>query len=533
MAASAFPATSQDPMSGPAQQRLLLVDPVEATRTTLARRLASLGYAVETAADGVEGAASALRSPPAAVIADLWLPGVSGIQLCRLLHAEPGTAHVPILLRGDEDDRRNRFWAERAGAFSLLGKGRIGELVRVLRRAVAAAPAPDEFFMQIDGSAHIHDRIARHLDAALFESVIAAEVRALASCDSTSNLFDLLSQFLSQIHAYRWMSVATPGDAFFGIHHHAGEADRSVAEARRALGVEDVEPFVLEDEDAVGESVGPPPIVARIAFGGREVGALALAPIASGDDSTRDLVRIVARELGGALRMTTLVEETQRLAATDRLTGLMNRRAFVDGAEREVSRLQRHDGEMGLGMIDVDHFKSVNDRFGHGGGDVVLREVARVMQQVFRKADVIARWGGEEFVFTLPSSSPEGTRIAAERLRQALAANLMMLPGVDPFVITASIGVAQWRRDESLDALVDRADAAMYVAKQSGRNRVVAAPEPPPEVGAPPGLPTHFTDSTFPAIALEPGSPRAVSSMSTRAPFDDVVRAAVPEGVMS
>jgi two-component system cell cycle response regulator len=463
--------------AAPVPERLLLVDPVEATRTTLARRLESLGYAVETARDGVEGAASALRSPPAAVIADLWLPGVSGIQLCRLLRAEPGTQNVPILLRGDEDDRRNRFWAERAGAFSLLGKGRIGELVRVLRRAVAAAPPPDEFFMQIDGSDHIHDRIARHLDAALFESVIAAEVRALASCESTRNLFDLLSQFLSQIHAYRWMAIATPGNAFFGVHHHAGEGERAVAEARRALAVDEGEVFVLEDEDAVGESEGPRPIVGRIAFGGRDVGAFALAPMRTRDDSTRDLVRVVARELGGALRMTALVEETQRLAATDRLTGLMNRRAFIDWAGRDLARLERYGGTLCLGVIDVDHFKGINDRFGHGGGDLVLREVARVLSQVFRKSDVVARWGGEEFVFALPSSSLEGARHAAERVRRELASNIVQLPGTEGLVVTVSIGVGLRRSRESLDALIDRADVAMYLAKQSGRDRVEVAPE--------------------------------------------------------
>ncbi len=510
----------------PVQERLLLVDPIEATRTTLARRLESLGYAVETARDGVEGAASALRSPPAAVIADLRLPGVSGIQLCRLLRAEPGTQHVPILLRGDEDDRRNRFWAERAGAFSLLGKGRIGELVRVLRRAVAAAPPPDDFFMQIDGPDHIHDRIARHLDAALFESVIAAEVRALASCDSTQNLFDLLSQFLSQIHGYRWMAITTQGNAFFGVHHHAGEGERAVAEARRALGATGGEAFVLEDEDAVGEAGGPPAVVGRIAFGGREVGAFALAPTCGGDDSTRELVRVVAGELGGALRMTILVEETQRMAATDRLTGLMNRRAFTDWADRELARLDRYGGSLALGVIDVDHFKSVNDRFGHGAGDLVLREVAKILAQVFRQSDVVARWGGEEFVFALPSSSLDGARMAAERVRRELASNIMNLAGSDGLLVTGSIGVAQRRPRESFDSLVERADAAMYVAKQSGRDRVEVAPWSAE-------APVDAHCGSISSIDLEAEAARAVSMTGARPAPTDGQLAPTSAGVLA
>ncbi|HWB79081.1 MAG TPA: response regulator, partial [Nannocystaceae bacterium] len=342
------------------RERLVLVDPHDEAREQLARRLASLGYVVETAANGVAGAELALTNPPAAVIADLWMPGVSGIQLCRLLRSEVATVDVPMLLRGDEDDRRNRFWAERAGAAAFLGKGRIGELVRALRRALDTAPPREEFFMQLGEEIDIRDRIARHLDAALFESVVAAEVRALGSCDSPTRLFDLLSQFVSQIHPYRWLAVSLPSSDFLAVHRHsragADSCDLSaIAEVRAAFGATAIEPFVLEDEDAVDGLPASAPFVARIEFGGREIGSVALSPARSGDSEVGTLVRILARELGGPLRMVALVEETRKLAATDPLTRLMNRRAFMMWAEQEVARCDRFGGPLSFGLLDVDH----------------------------------------------------------------------------------------------------------------------------------------------------------------------------------
>ncbi len=115
---------------------------------------------------------------------------------------------MPIVLRGLTRRPRNRFWAERAGASAYVPKGRMGDLVRALSRAIATRPVDDGFFTQLNGgSLDIRDRIARHLDAALFESVVAAEVRALAISGSFDRLFDLFSQFLTQVLSYRWVAI--------------------------------------------------------------------------------------------------------------------------------------------------------------------------------------------------------------------------------------------------------------------------------------------------------------------------------------
>ncbi|HVZ32598.1 MAG TPA: diguanylate cyclase, partial [Polyangiaceae bacterium] len=353
--------------------RVILVDLSEASREVMVRRLFAQGYAVEAAPDPVTGAELALSSPPRAVIADLWMPSISGVQLCRLLRTEPATAEVPVILRGDSDDPRSRFWAERAGAAGYVRKGRMSELVRLLAKVVLPAAEDDGFFMQLGGSnIDIRDRIARYLDAALFDSVVAAEVRSLAACGSFERLFDVFSQFLSQVVRYRWLALASePGH--FGLHHHPASAAQAEREARLALGVsEGAAVRCVVDEDTVLEAEGPPPVVCNVPFAGARVGTLALAPSSSSEPDTERLIQLVARELGGPVRMAALMAEQERLAAIDMLTGLRNRRAFQQQIAVEISRSTRYGVPLGLLLMDVDHFKAINDGHGHAGGDRVL-----------------------------------------------------------------------------------------------------------------------------------------------------------------
>jgi two-component system, cell cycle response regulator len=455
--------------------RLILIDPNASSRSHLAKRLEALGYAVVLAEDGITGAGLALADPPDAVIADLWTPGASGVQICRFLRSEPGTAKVPVLLRGDELDRRNRFWARRAGAATLVGKGRVSELLRALERELAAAPEHDDFFMQLPGGVtDVRERIAKHLDTALFESVIAAELRALSASDTPQRLFDRLTQFLSQVHSYKWFAMYAPELAFFGIHHHPDGSRDAEADARQVLGVTDAQrAFQLEDEDTSSETPTAEPIVRTVHLGRTPVGRIALCPCTGDKTAAENLVAILAQELGGPLRVTLLVEETRRLASTDPLTGLMNRRAFGQWISQETPRATRYGQDLSLALLDIDHFKSVNDRHGHDAGDAVLIHVARTVQEVLRDADIVARWGGEEIVAALPHTDFAGARKACERVRAAIEALSISTPAGALLSVSASIGVATLKRTETIQAAIARADAAMYRAKHGGRNRVV------------------------------------------------------------
>lgn len=467
------------------QPRIILVGSSEQSREVLARRLDAQGYTVEIAEDPVTGADLALSSPPAAVIADLWMPAISGIQLCRLLRTEPATADVPVILRGDNDDPRSRFWAERAGAVGYVRKGRMGELVRMLSKAVARQDASDGFFMQLSGGdIDIRDRIARYLDAALFDSVVAAEVRSLATCGSFDRLFDLLSQFLCQVIRYRWLALWSTSSPHFALHHHPADVDAAERQAREALGLPaDTASVCIVDEDACPEHEGETVASSAVLFGGTEVARLALSSANTVDTDTSQLIALVARELGGPIRIAALMHEQQRLAYIDALTGLKNRRSFQESAQNELARSTRYDLPLTIGLLDVDHFKSVNDRYGHAAGDQVLSSIGRLLEREFRTPDVVARWGGEEFVALLPNTGVAGAKVAFERIRRAIEDLAISHEGTS-LRVSVSIGISEFRKNESLDSLLERADRAMYVAKVGGRNRVVSAEEEPDETPA-------------------------------------------------
>jgi two-component system cell cycle response regulator len=450
---------------------VILVDVNEESRDVMTRRLTAQGYRVDATADPAAGADMALSSPPDLLIADLWMPSISGVQLCRLLRAEPATAEVPVVLRGQHDDPRSRFWAERAGAAAYVVKGRMAELVRVLARA-SASKRDSGFFMQLSGgSVDIRDRIARHLDAALFDSVIAAEVRALASCASFERLFDLFSQFLSQVITYRWLAVSTTMPDQFALHHHP-HGSSAADEARTALGIDaDVPVLRVTDEDARDEQGGPEPIVCDVPFGTVLLGRLALGPSTKSEPDTATLVSLVAREVAGPLRITALMHELQQLATTDPLTKLMNRRAFIEMMAVERERCHRYKMPLSILLLDVDHFKAVNDGYGHAAGDKVLSCMGDLLRKQLRVPDSPARWGGEEFVLALKNTDAAGALVVADRILNAIRALEIELPE-KTLRITASIGVATALPGEYADAIVDRADQAMYAAKLDGRNRV-------------------------------------------------------------
>lgn len=169
-----------------------------------------------------------------------------------------------------------------------------------------------------------------------------------------------------------------------------------------------------------------------------------------------------------------LEHELRLLATTDALTGLNNRRAFLDKAEALLEHCRRYSHACGALMIDIDHFKTVNDRHGHQIGDEALRATGQAIQSVLRDADVVGRLGGEEFAVLLPNAHLQGTLDTSERIRQAIAAITLPLPDGKTLHLTASLGVACFQPPaQTLTQLLAQADQALYRAKVEGRNRAV------------------------------------------------------------
>jgi len=502
----------------PDTRRILLIDPVETSRENLASRLNTLGYDVLTANDGAEGAYRALEDPPHAVVADLFMPSISGAQLCRLLTAEIATAGVPVILRGAEV-HRNRFWAEQTGALTYVVKGRMGDLIRALQRGFAAAQDDSGFFTAYSAeAADVRDRIAHHLDVALFASVIAAEVRNLAVCESFDRLFDLFAQFTSQVTNYRWLSVVIDKPFRGGLHSRPGRAEQAKKELFEALKLKSDGNFiVVEDDDAAEESDGPEPLVREIRFGDTRLGSMAMAPRLSSLGEDIELIDILAKELGGPLRTATLVEESRRLARFDSLTGLYNRRAFAESGTRELQRAKRHLTPLSVLLLDIDHFKSVNDTYGHATGDRVLQAMGKLLADLGRVTDINARWGGEEFVVLMPETSREGALKVGERTRKAIEDVVVLSDDGKPLSLSASIGVSTLRSLDTIDTFLDRADKAMYVAKSGGRNRVCSEAELQKEAPATPKQDDESDDETA-SDSSEESSSESVEESATTGP---------------
>ena len=194
--------------------------------------------------------------------------------------------------------------------------------------------------------------------------------------------------------------------------------------------------------------------------------------------STESYITVKRHEAEGRAR------EMARRADTDALTGLLNRMGFNDAMSRELGRARRYGQALSVAIVDIDHFKKVNDEFGHPVGDQVLARTAKLLSSCVRDSDTVARWGGEEFALIAPMTTEEGAASLAEKLRSIMAST--HLGPREP--ITASFGVAELRPDDTAETLLQRADEALYRAKQSGRNRVCrpaavqGSPAPAPAV---------------------------------------------------
>jgi diguanylate cyclase (GGDEF)-like protein len=212
------------------------------------------------------------------------------------------------------------------------------------------------------------------------------------------------------------------------------------------------------------------PLIAR----GERVGVVTATSEKRGafDTNNLELVRFIAMTIALDIENVRL----HRVAVTDPLTGTYNREFLMQRLPQEIEIAIERDRSLSVAMVDVDHFKSVNDHYGHNTGDVVLTEVARRLRGAIRAGDVLVRYGGEEFVAVLPKADAGRAWEVGERMRQRVCERAFDVGEGLALLLRVSVGVAQWRSGELMPGLLERADAALYGAKDRGRNRVEVAP---------------------------------------------------------
>jgi diguanylate cyclase (GGDEF)-like protein len=206
---------------------------------------------------------------------------------------------------------------------------------------------------------------------------------------------------------------------------------------------------------------------------GREILLVLDPPVGGLSSEATEQVKWLGSQAAIALENARVHQVVRRQAITDELTGLVNRRRFMEALDTEIARTQRRGERLSVLLADLDDFKRINDRFGHQAGDEALRTFASLLRASLREIDVAARLGGEEFAILLPETSLKGGLVLAERLREHIAEHAVLVRDGKAVHLTASIGVAEYRSG-SRDQLLRGADEGLYRAKQEGKNRVVA-----------------------------------------------------------
>lgn len=515
-------------MSSNQARTLLVVDDSALGRRVLERTLSAAGFAVLTAADGAEGAVLALRERPAVVITDLEMPVMDGYQLVRLLKGDPATAGIPVLVVTTHDEAPSRFWGRRAGADAYLTKDyEPAELVEaVAALAARSRPALPSSEPPPTGPLDVLARIASHLDRSLmratltntllergvtastFHEAAATVLRTLAEVVDAEVLGVVLADAdVTAVHVLlpqpggmatvdtlrSRLLAALPPPTISGVWKapRPGEPLTAVGQAGPTSDV------VISGEVVPGAPPRPLRHLVTHALHLRDSrGALAFEPRSPEMFATTSelLVGGLLGPLAVILDNARLAERLGELSMLDGLTRLLNHRAIYQRLAQELSRARRYAHPLSVVLCDFDHFKRINDEFGHLAGDAVLRAAAASMRPVLRGTDVLGRYGGEEFLAVLPETNLAAAVAVAERLRQALAETITVLPTADQVAMTGSFGVAELAEMGEVvtpQSLVALADRRLYEAKAAGRNCVLPVLDSEAQGGSAgrPGLP--------------------------------------------
>lgn len=477
--------------------KILLVEDTATELKFLKEGLETKGFEIETATNGSEAYKKVYTCAPDVVVSDIVMPAIDGYQLCRMLKNGEETKKIPVILLTVMDKKIDAFWGKKAGAQLFLSKSiDLQELAAQIIATVRRFPLKEEYkaalIQQADIASPAQFKLNNVLNDLLMKSVFSNEFRNLSDFLNyerilVEKLFSLLSSFV-EYHvagiyfaspddfAENILYIDTLGrnlsknllndvchDFFRNLEEHKTVKDSKFEVVKMLLGKE----LDYQISDFTSKIIIP------LVFDRKLIGGICFYTRHDVNYSSFRYFDIMISELLTIFKMKYQYTEKEFMSVLDGLTGLYNRRQFEIGLEQEHNRTKRHPADFSLAILDIDFFKKVNDNYGHQYGDYVLKTVADLMKQSFRKTDLLYRYGGEELVMIMPETNIEGAVIPVQRLRSMVENYDFEYNGVKTKV-TVSIGLTMNYPDFLTAAdLLKSADEALYRAKESGRNRVV------------------------------------------------------------
>ena len=477
--------------------KILLVEDTITELKFLQEGLVEAGFEVEAVSNGSEAYKKVYTCAPDVVVSDIVMPVIDGYQLCRMLKNDEETKKIPIILLTVMDKKIDAFWGKKAGAQLFLSKSiDINELAAQIRATVRRFPVKDEYKSSLIESAATASsaqfKLNNVLNDLLMKSIFSNEFRNLSDFLNyerilVEKLFSLLSSFVEYHVAGIYFSspddfaenilyIDSLGrnlsknllndvcyDFFRNIEEHKTVKDSKFEVVKMLLGKE----MDYQISDFTSKIIIP------LVFDKKLIGGICFYTRHDINYSSFRYFDIMISELLAIFKMKYQYTEKEFMSVLDGLTGLYNRRQFEIGLEQEYNRTKRHPADFSLAILDIDFFKKVNDTYGHQYGDYVLKTVADLMKQAFRKTDLLYRYGGEELVIIMPETNIEGAVIPVQRLRSMVESYNFEYNGVKAKV-TVSIGLTMnYQGLSSAAEILKSADSALYKAKESGRNRVI------------------------------------------------------------
>lgn len=451
--------------------RVLVVDDIVTNIKLLEARLAAEYFEVVTATNGPQAITICEQGQCDIVLLDVMMPGMDGLEVCRRLKTNPRTAHIPVIIVTALDQPSDRVAGLEAGADDFLTKpaNDISLITRV-KSLVRLKTLTDELMMRAATSSELG------LEDVLDPTSLVEEGGKVLLVDDSPATVERVKQALMPL--CRVDHEDDPQEALF----RAAEGDYDLVVI--SLNLKQIDGLRLCSHLRSLDRTRALPILVIVdpEDNVRLMRALDLGvndylvrPIDRNEMQARVRTQIRRKRFSDRLRDS--VQSTMEMAVTDGLTGLHNRRYLERHLGTLVQQATARERPLSVLILDIDHFKSINDTHGHAAGDEVLREFSRRVRKAVRGIDLACRLGGEEFVVAMPDTDAALAMLVGERLRQKIAGEPFATGDAGVSVnVTVSIGICSLTSpDDTADALVKRADAALYLAKRDGRNRVVAA----------------------------------------------------------